>query len=137
MFNLAGLARHFLKNLFKKAPKKNVPKVPEVKMIDGWLPETAVDTVPEGFGPMKPTWKGVGHQFPGTKQESVRIDKGNLNNSQEFQQVDHVVINSGGKVIGRDGKPIKGAIDANEHNSYMARIPLDERLKWEKWNGPT
>ncbi|WP_405965607.1 hypothetical protein OG713_42625 [Streptomyces sp. NBC_00723] len=139
MFNLAGFARHFLKNLFKKAAKKNAPKpsVPEVKKIDGWMPETVLDKVPEGFGPMKPTKKGVGYRFPGPKQDGIRIDKGNLNNSQPFQQVDHVVINSGGRVIGRDGKPIKGAINGDDHNAYMAHIPLEDWLKWEKWNSPT
>ncbi|WP_432171028.1 hypothetical protein [Streptomyces sp. 1222.5] len=139
MFNIGGWARAFMKNLFKKAAKKNIPKpkVPEVKMIDGWMPETVLDKIPDGFGPMKPTKKGVGYRLPGPKQDGIRIDKGNLNNSQEFQQVDHVVINSGGRIIGRDGKPVKGAIDLNEHNSYMAHIPLEDWLKWEKWNTPT
>ncbi|WP_432028187.1 hypothetical protein [Streptomyces sp. 1222.5] len=139
MFNIGGWARAFMKNLFKKAAKKNIPKpkVPEVKMIDGWMPETVLDKIPDGFGPMKPTKKGVGYRFPGPKQDGIRIDKGNLNNSQEFQQVDHVVINSGGRIIGRDGKPVKGAIDLHEHNSYMAHIPLEDWLKWEKWNTPT
>ncbi|MEV8536719.1 RHS repeat-associated core domain-containing protein [Streptomyces sp. NPDC051211] len=132
-FLTGGLA--FLKQIVKKAMKggTKAPEPPPVTMIDGWLPDTVLQKVPEGFGSMKPTKKGVGYRFPGPKQDGIRIDKGNPNNSQLFQQVDHVVINSGGNVIGRDGKPIKGAL---KDNAYMGHIPLEDWLKWKNWNSP-
>ncbi|MBT2441830.1 hypothetical protein J7E93_17275 [Streptomyces sp. ISL-36] len=136
--SFASALRSFAKKLLKGAasPKASVP-APPVKLIDGWLPETAVQKVPEGFGPMKPTKKGIGFRFPGPKQDGIRIDKGNPDNPQVLQQVHHVVINSGGKIIGRDGNPIKGAINQSEHNAYMAHIPLEDWLKWKSWNSPT
>ncbi|MFF6980156.1 hypothetical protein ACFZAV_21010 [Streptomyces sp. NPDC008343] len=56
-----------------------------------------------------------------------------MNNSQVRQQVDHVVINSGGKVIGRDGKAISGSI---KDNAWAAHVPVEDRLKWKAWNKP-
>lgn len=68
-----------------------------------------------------------------SKGNGIRIDQGNLNNSQEYQQVDHVVINSGGRIIGRDGNPISGDIKSN---AYDAHMPLSDWLKWKNWNSP-
>ncbi|MFJ4282771.1 pre-toxin TG domain-containing protein [Streptomyces massasporeus] len=102
--------------------------------IDGWLSRQAYDKVPpslKGFEQVNS--KGVGYRWNDGKGNGVRIDQGNANNSQVYQQVDHVVINSGGKVIGRDGKPISGSI---KDNARAAHIPLDEWLKWKAWNKP-
>lgn len=102
--------------------------------IDGWLSRQAWDKVPGHLKSFeKPTNKGVGYRWNNDKGDGVRIDKGNPNNSQEYQQVDHVVINSGGKVIGRNGKPISGSI---KQNAREAHIPLEEWLKWTEWNKP-
>ena len=49
------------------------------------------------------------------------------------QQVDHVVVRSGGKIIGRDGLPIAGRISDNYE---AAHIPLSEYENWPTWNSP-
>ncbi|MFF2809615.1 pre-toxin TG domain-containing protein [Streptomyces sp. NPDC058000] len=75
--------------------------------IDGWMSRAAYDKVPDSLRKYESfTNKGVGYRWNDAKGNGIRIDKGNLNNSQPYQQVDHVVINSGGKVLGRDGKPL-------------------------------
>ncbi|MFB1046766.1 pre-toxin TG domain-containing protein [Streptomyces chrestomyceticus] len=102
--------------------------------IDGWLSRQAWDKVPSHLKPFeKATNKGVGYRWNNGKGDGVRIDKGNPNNSQVIQQEDHVVINSGGKVIGRNGKPLDGSIKTNPE---QAHIPLSEWLKWKEWNKP-
>ncbi len=102
--------------------------------IDGWLSRAAYDKVPGSLKKYESvTNKGVGYHWNSPKGDGIRIDKGNLNNSQIYQQVDHVVVNSGGKVIGRDGKPISGSI---KQNAYEAHIPLTDWLKWKEWNRP-
>jgi len=98
-----------------------------------WIPKNASSKVPDAFGEGTATKKGVGWRWNDGKGNGIRIDQGNLNNSQEYQQVDHVVINSGGRVIGRDGKPIPGDIKTN---AYEAHIPLEEWVKWKSWNSP-
>ncbi|MFJ7150586.1 hypothetical protein ACIQVT_20660 [Streptomyces sp. NPDC100445] len=98
-----------------------------------WIPKSATSKVPDEFGPGKATKKGIGWRWNDGKGNGVRIDQGNLNNSQEYQQVDHVVINSGGRIIGRDGKPIEGDIKSS---AYEAHIPLDQWPKWKSWNSP-
>ncbi|MFF6998541.1 RHS repeat-associated core domain-containing protein, partial [Streptomyces sp. NPDC008313] len=98
-----------------------------------WIPEKASSKVPESLGEGKATKKGVGWRWNDGKGNGVRIDKGNLNNSQEYQQVDHVVINSGGRIIGRDGEPVSGDIKSN---AYQSHIPLSEWVKWKSWNSP-
>ncbi|MEV0373613.1 hypothetical protein AB0I10_28025 [Streptomyces sp. NPDC050636] len=45
------------------------------------------------------------------KGNGIRVGEGNPNNPQIYQQVDHVVINSGGEITGRNGKPIPSSID--------------------------
>ena len=47
--------------------------------------------------------------------------------------LDHGVVRSGGRVIGRDGNPISGLI---RENYEMAHIPLDEWFTWSTWNAP-
>ncbi|MEU8470166.1 RHS repeat-associated core domain-containing protein [Streptomyces sp. NPDC029006] len=98
-----------------------------------WIPESATSKVPGELGAGKATKKGIGWRWNDGRGNGVRIDQGNLNNSQEYQQVDHVVVNSGGRIIGRNGKPIEGDIKTN---AYEAHIPLDQWLKWKSWNSP-
>ncbi|WP_158940981.1 pre-toxin TG domain-containing protein [Streptomyces rimosus] len=102
--------------------------------IDGWLSKEAWNKVPDHLqGYEKVNRKGAGYRWNDGKGNGVRIDKGNPDNPQVYQQVDHVVINSGGKIIGRNGQPIKGSI---ENDPREAHIPLDEWLKWNEWNKP-
>ncbi len=90
--------------------------------------------MPESLKPfMKANKKGVGYRWNDGKGNGIRIDQGNPNNSQMYQQVDHVVINSGGKIIGRDGNAISGSI---KDHAWEAHIPLEEWLRWKEWDKP-
>ena len=77
--------------------------------------------------------EGFRWQDPNNKGNGVRIDKGNPNHTHPTQQVDHVIVRSNGKVIGRDGHPISGSIKNDPQNAH---IPLREYKKWKKWNSP-
>ncbi|MFE7662479.1 pre-toxin TG domain-containing protein [Streptomyces celluloflavus] len=102
--------------------------------IDGWMRKAAWEKVPDSLkGYESVNRKGVGYRWNDGKGNGVRIDKGNPNNPQVYQQVDHVVINSGGKIIGRNGKQIQGSI---ENDPREAHIPVDEWIKWKAWNQP-
>jgi len=98
------------------------------------LPKEARDKIP-------PNWvetankKGIGSRFgdPNDKGNGIRIDQGNVNSPQPSQQVDHVVIRSNGRVIGRNGKPINGSIKDDPNNAH---IPLTEWMEWRTWNTP-
>jgi len=100
-----------------------------------WLDDAATAKVPEGWGPGAANKNGVGTRWtdPGDAGNGIRIDQGNPANSQVSQQVDHVVVRSGGKVLGRDGQPIVGSI---KENYDEAHIPLSEWLTWQHWNAP-
>ncbi|WP_129297753.1 pre-toxin TG domain-containing protein [Streptomyces lydicus] len=102
--------------------------------IDGWMSREAYRKVPDSLkGYETFNNKGVGYRWNDGKGNGVRIDKGETSNSQVYQQVDHVVINSGGKIIGRSGKPIAGSI---KENAREAHIPVTEWIKWKEWNKP-
>lgn len=93
--------------------------------IEKMLPPNAINT----------NRKGIGTRFVdpnNPKGNIVRVDRGNPNNSQSFQQVDHVVIISGGRVIGPNGSPIQGSIKQNPE----AHIPLSTYMRWSHWNAP-
>lgn len=53
--------------------------------------------------------------------------------AQFSQQEDHVIVRDNGKVIGRDGQPIRGAIEDDPVNAH---IPLKEWKQWKSWNHP-
>lgn len=92
--------------------------------------------IPSRWGSGEPTRKGVGKRWVDPDHpdaNSIRIDKGNPNNSQPSQQVDHVIVRKDGKVIGRDGRPIQGSI---KNNAVNVHIPLQEWLRWRKWYEP-
>ncbi len=103
--------------------------------VTPWLDDAATAKVPSGWGPGRPNIKGVGTRWtdPANQGNGIRIDQGNPLSTQVSQQVDHVVVRSGGEVIGRDGRPIVGSI---KDNYDMAHIPLDEWLTWSSWNSP-
>jgi len=91
--------------------------------------------VPKEWGGPTPTKKGTGvrWQDPKNKGNGIRIDRGNPNSSSPSQRPDHVVVNSNGRVIGRDGNPINGAIHDDPVNAH---IPLSEWVTWSTWNRP-
>ncbi|MFH9073626.1 pre-toxin TG domain-containing protein [Streptomyces alboflavus] len=102
--------------------------------VDGWLPKSAYDKIPASLKEFETlNKKGVGYRWNDGKGNGVRIDKGEASNPQKYQQVDHVVVNSGGKIIGRDGKAIGGSI---KDNPRAAHIPVSEWVKWKAWNKP-
>lgn len=101
-----------------------------------WSPPAgAADKIPSEWGSGSPTNKGVGTRWqdPANPGNGVRIDQGNPGNSQVTQQVDHVIVRSGGRVIGRSGAPIVGSI---AENAVEAHIPLSEWLTWSTWFHP-
>lgn len=102
----------------------------------GWsVPDEVKDKLPESWGEGAPNKKGEGHRWQDPKDpgSGVRVDRGNPDNPQPIQQVDHVVVRDKGVVIGRDGKPIVGSI---KENPAQAHIPLSEYLTWAQWNKP-
>lgn len=91
--------------------------------------------IPLEWGKERPNKKKIGFRWqdPKDKGNGVRIDQGDPNNNSPSQQKDHVQVVSRGKVIGRDGKPIKGSIKEDPENAH---IPLEEWLNWKNWNSP-
>ncbi|MBW3084959.1 hypothetical protein KEM60_01150 [Austwickia sp. TVS 96-490-7B] len=88
--------------------------------------------LPGSWGPGVPNKKGVGTRWfdPSDSGNGVRIDQGFPGSPELSQQVDHVVVCSGGKVIGPDGKPIVGSLSDNP----QAHIPLSDWMTWTSWN---
>ena len=105
------------------------------RAADEWPPAAAGEKIPGKWGPGRSNNKGEGSRWqdPQNPGNGVRIDRGNPNNSQPSQQVDHVVVRSDGRIIGRDGKPIKGPLKDNYETGH---IPLDEWLTWTTWYKP-
>ncbi|WP_256673966.1 hypothetical protein [Pseudomonas fluorescens] len=98
------------------------------------VPDTTIAKFPDTWA-VTPNKKGVGFRWQDPKNQGngVRIDKGEPDISQPTQQVDHVIVRSNGRVIGRDGKPVSGSI--KEH-AEQVHIPLSEYKKWKSWNSP-
>ncbi len=87
--------------------------------------------------------RGIGIKWSGTAdkgrtdkgQNYIRIDKGNPNAEFPAQRVDHVRINSGGKVIGKDGKVVKKTDEfLKPSKNPESHIPLEEWLRWKEWD---
>ncbi|MFI8201300.1 hypothetical protein [Streptomyces sp. NPDC085937] len=68
-------------------------------------------------------------------QDSVRIDKGDPNSAHATQQVDHVVINSGGRTVGRNGVLLPPNARIQDY-PVEAHVPLSEWQTWRSWNAP-
>lgn len=90
--------------------------------------------LPSSWGPGSPNAKGVGTRWfdPANKGNGVRLDQGIPGSSFGSQQVDHVVVRSGGRILGPDGKPIVGSLSQNP----QAHIPLSEWRTWSSWSTP-
>ena len=68
-------------------------------------------------------------------QDSVRIDRGDPNSQWGSQQVDHVIINSGGRVVGRGGHLLPAGAKIQDY-PVEAHVPLSEWQTWRSWNAP-
>ncbi|NJP94870.1 hypothetical protein HCN51_36475 [Nonomuraea sp. FMUSA5-5] len=99
------------------------------------MPDGRTDHIPSEWGSGKPNKKGVGTRWqdPENQGNGVRVDRGNPDNPQPSQQVDHVVVRYNGRVIGRDGNPITGSIKDDFENAH---IPFSEWSKWSTWYKP-
>jgi RHS repeat-associated protein len=104
-----------------------------------WLSDEAKAKVPSSWGEGKANQKSRGGNKLGTRWvdpsnqgNGIRIDKGDPGSSNPSQQVDHVVVRRGGKVIGPDGQPISGSIK----NNPQAHIPKSDWLRWKEWFTP-
>lgn len=91
------------------------------------------DKVPSSWGAGAPTRKGGGTRWsdPVNRGNGLRIDPGDPTAMNPSQRVDHVVVRSDGKVLGRDGQPIGGSIREDPLNAH---IPLSEYRTWTGWN---
>ena len=91
--------------------------------------------IPSAWGDGLPNKKKEGQRWtdPENEGNGVRIDHGDPTSSQPSQQEDHVIVRSGGKIIGRDGEAISGSI---ADNAEQAHIPAREYSGWSAWNKP-
>ncbi|QEN88206.1 hypothetical protein FZC33_18695 [Labrys sp. KNU-23] len=106
------------------------PDKVEAKLPPDWLgrfvsKKMNKDPTKESYRWWSPEKKG--------RHNHIRIDKGDPNSKQPSQRVDHVVIQSEGRTIGRDGNPIIGSIRGDAENAH---IPLSEWENWRTWNAP-
>jgi hypothetical protein len=117
-----------IKGIFGKLgfdiPEEAIKKVPEFD----WKPELNRDSLGVRWN------EYVGKH--GQSKNSIRIDKGDPKLSNPLQQIDHVRVNSNGKVIGRDGKEISSRDYKHPSDHPNAHIPLSEWRKWKQWNKP-
>lgn len=90
--------------------------------------------LPSSWGPGRPNAKGVGTRWsdPASQGNGIRVDQGIPGSSFASQQVDHVVVRSGGRILGPDGKPIVGSLSQNP----QAHIPYSDWLGWSSWSTP-
>ena len=120
--------------LAKPTPPKPTPSTEPVRPWGERILEVQAK-LPSNWGPGIPNKKGVGTRWfdpTAPKANGIRADQGWPEAHFQTQQVDHVIVRSGGKVIGPDGNPIPGRIDDN----WEAHIPLDDWLGWTTWDKP-
>lgn len=107
----------------------------------GWFPEST-EKIPEDWsGPNRSKKFRRDESKPGyvwrapEGQDGVRIDMGNPASPYPSQQVDHVVVNSRGRIVGRDGEllPPGTRVQARPDEAH---IPLSEWKDWGSWNAP-
>ncbi len=103
------------------------------------IPQAARDKIPEFLVKNEAsTNSGIGIRRSRTADKGgnyIGIAKGNPNAKFPAQRVDHVRINSGGKVIGKDGKVVKKTDEfLNPSKNPESHIPLEEWLRWKEWD---
>ena len=98
-----------------------------------WIPsEEAIEKVPGFLGVGKPNKKGQGFRWIGRNgANQVRIDRGDPSSDYAHQRVDHVRINSEGKMMNKDGKLLPGGSTSDKAELH---IPLSEWQTWKKWD---
>ena len=115
----------------------------------GGCPEIGPGWFPYGSGKIPSGWSGPnmtkkfkkndskqGFVWRAPKgQDSVRIDRGDPNSQWGSQQVDHVIINSGGRVVGRGGQLLPAGARIQDY-PVEAHVPLSEWQTWRSWNAP-
>ncbi|MDR7385392.1 polymorphic toxin-type HINT domain-containing protein [Promicromonospora iranensis] len=96
----------------------------------------ARNKLPESWGPGRPNKKKVGQRWqdPDYQGNGFRMDEGDPTHTGPFQQVDHVVVRSGGKVLGPDGRPLPGTGALQENP--QGHVPLADWMQWTEWNKP-
>lgn len=72
----------------------------------------------------------AGSILPAPQANGVLKDEGVPHSPFPSQEVDHVIVRSGGRILGPDGKPIVGSLKQNPD----AHIPLSDWLAWTSWN---
>ncbi len=115
----------------------------------GGCPEIGPGWFPYGSGKIPSGWSGPnmtkkfkkndskqGFVWRAPKgQDSVRIDRGDPNSQWGSQQVDHVIINSGGRIVGRGGQLLPAGARIQDY-PVEAHVPLSEWQAWRSWNAP-
>lgn len=102
------------------------------KVPEEWGPgETNKKWDPTGGDPRR-NKPGIRWEDPNDPGNGVRVDKGDPNSSNPSQRVDHVVVRSGGRILGPDGEPINGPLNQNP----QAHIPVEDYVRWITWNAP-
>ncbi len=95
------------------------------------------EQVPSSWGPGRPNKKGVGKKWrdPLNEGNHIRIDQGNPNSPYPSQQVNHVVVQSGNRFVGRDGTRYPPGTSPRDFPTEL-HIPLSEWLRWSTWFTP-
>ena len=116
--------------------KKPIGDMPAPEGGEFSVPQSVSSKFPESWGAGKPNKKGVGTRWLDPENPAgsgVRVDQGSPGSPNPSQRVDHVVVRSEGKVIGRNGEPIPGSIADYPTDAH---IPLSEYSGWSTWNSP-
>jgi BirA family biotin operon repressor/biotin-[acetyl-CoA-carboxylase] ligase len=128
-------------SLFKNKEDAENDERDKTEKVEDVFPEEVAGKIREKIPPhidqSKSTQKGMGVRW-GSKhgQDLIRIDKGNPDADTPHEKVDHVRVNSGGRVIGKDGKAILDSKVPLPRKAPEAHIPLSEWLQWKHWNMP-
>jgi hypothetical protein len=111
---------------------KVAPPIKAVTTKHLWSQGAAKVPTDWGFGTANSKLNGVRWTDPDDPGNGIRIDIAEPSSPWPSQQVEHVVVRSGGNVLGPDGQPVVGAIKQNP----QAHIPLEDWINWKDWNRP-
>ena len=109
-----------------------------MKILTWEVPEEVLKKIPKEFGEARANRKKIGIRWVSKYGESsIRIDQGNPISELPSQKVDHVRINSEGKVLDCNGNPINSTLEQPKPaKTEEAHIPLEVWKKWREWNKP-